>query len=149
MVRTISARPCQNRYLDSLSGFKEIVWQVLKKITIYAWRPVEQWVNHLAWERARPIQALQLLQAFTAKAVHSVIGAATTRLFHGPVQLVLEVRDRWLGREEDGLADGADKKPVITTAVRSEVHGNRSCTSRNAVYDDVVWVAAKLDEHGG
>jgi hypothetical protein len=66
-------------------------------------------------------------------------------LAHHPVELVLELPDGGLGREEEGLAHAADKEAVVAPAVGYEVHGDGASAGRGAVDDDVVGVAAELD----
>lgn len=128
MIGTVCIGAKEHGHIDELPPLEEVVWQVLEKDTVDTGSPVEQWHWWLGTSREGlskigGLERSSLLATQTSHLLRASKAVAPCLTDHS-FELILELRDKWLCREEDGLDHCTDKQLVIATAMGNHVHGN-------------------------
>lgn len=125
-----------------------MVREIPQEIPVNTGRPVEKGHGgfRAAGEGLRVVRSLQQGDILAAETRH-LLGrrhTVTAYLTCHSVELILELPDEGLCREEDGLGHTPYEKVIIAAAVCYQVHGNGASTCRGTMNHHMVGISAKL-----
>lgn len=103
--------------MHKVAGLEQHRGVVDQKVTVDARGPVEVWCMDSAGKGRYVVGTLQGSHGCTAEALHLILGTAAANFIEDAIELVLEVTDVRLRREEGRLSHGPDEEVVVAAAV--------------------------------